>query len=198
MVDCIGSGWFLFCADLYTLIANIVFLATVLGTYKFVVNPKSSPIAILYKFLFEEEGWRRSPDEARQTARQLSSITTILAGIALATVAFVTAQTHEEPNRIEGIGGVIMMLISAVLFFWGLGFFNSASIPSDTNLNIERMTNFKSGFSCTTFGVYLFFSGLLWSVSIVNPWYPIGTFVGYFILFAEFKWRIFSRFQWRK
>ena len=115
------------------------------------------------------------------------SVSTTFTGVSLTTVAFITALTPHSPQKTEDII-VVIMLSSSVLFFWSLAFHFIASLPFTTTTKNKVRENqqqlFKHGYALITAGAYLFFMGLLWSLSGINPLYCYTSAIAYFVIFG--------------
>jgi hypothetical protein len=184
-----------FCFVPLTLILNAIASGLILYSYKYVAWNPSSLIYRLNFHVLSPAPWGYDGVEARQSARQLSAISTIIAGIALATVAFITSITVGEimtnAIRIEIGGGILVMLWSAIFAFWGLGMSSSVSEPQPRSKTTEeeekkkqeRMQAFKNAYFLISFAIYLWFNGLLWALSVLSPFFMLGTAACYFFLF---------------
>lgn len=105
------------------------------------------------------------------------------AGIALATVAFVANQLIENPYEIENLVSVVMILLSIVFLFWSFGFSAHAVLVMNRSHKL-RLTIVASTltYHLVDIGLFLFFVGLLWSVSMINPLHSTVAAIGYFVI----------------
>jgi len=170
-------------------ILNFVLVAGLLISYIFLVHSKKSPFRELVQEFFEEKRWSKDIKYIRDNVRQLATISAIMAGIALTTVAFVTSRIEISKEDLL-VPGIVMILMSSVLFFWSLGLNFNASMP---NTNSARSAKFfETGYYLISFGVYLFFSGLIWSLNFLNPWYTTFSIIMYVVIFL-IVWKTLRR-----
>ncbi len=100
-----------------------------------------------------------------------------------ATVAFVANQLVENPYGFENLVSVVMILLSVVFLFWSFGFSAHAVLAMKQkhrrHLTIAASTR---TYYLVGIGLFLFFVGLLWSVSAINSLYSIIAAIGYFMI----------------
>lgn len=122
-------------------------------------------------------------DDARLFINIISNGSMVVAGIDLATVAFIASGVMNNPSNVDIVVGIVMMLLSVVLLFWSFGF------SIHTLLGINRtpgtqlvMTAFRMMTYLSGLGLFFFLIGLLWAVSTINPLFSVITAIGYFIV----------------
>lgn len=79
--------------------------------------------------LFRKDAWNDGNiGDLQDFVKLVANASITLAGIALATVAFVANQLIENPNGIENLVSVVMILLSVVFLFWSFGFSDHAAL----------------------------------------------------------------------
>lgn len=145
---------------------------------------KKSMLNKLVGDLFRKDVWNEGNIGDLQDFVKLAANASItLAGIALATVAFVANQLIENPNEIENLVSVVMILLSVIFLFWSFGFSAHAILAMKRKHKL-RLTIAASTLTyyLVGIGLFLFFVGLLWSVSVINPLYSVIAAIGYFMI----------------
>jgi len=182
---------------------NLAVSTIILATYPLVLYmPSLSLIAELGEELRREEAWRKSDDnteELRMVARSLVPTSGTLAAIGLATIAF-AVRSPEFAKDINVTVGVAMMLSSSVLFFWSLGMNFAASVPTRSKYELNWAA-FEHGYGIISLGIYLYFLGLLWALSVLNLWFTRMAALSYFIIFSALvitHWAFLRRRKQRK
>ncbi len=149
-----------------------------------IILGKNSMLNKLVGDLFRKDAWSEENIEDLQGfARLVGNASITLAGVALATVAFVANRLIENPYGIENLVSVVMIILSVVFLFWSFGFSAHAILVMKRShkfgltIAASTLTYYLAGI-----GLFLFFVGLLWLVSAINPLYSVITAIGYFII----------------
>lgn len=167
-----------------SIILNVAVTIPILASYWIAVTSPKSPIFRLNQAYFSSEGWvnagEKELDNIRHSSRQISEISAVLAGVALAALAFII-----EPHiQVVQLVGGLLMLGSAVLFFWAVALHFANSVASkESGMYSARAAVYKRGFLFTSLGVFMFYNGLVWALSALSDWFPIMSAVGYAIIF---------------
>lgn len=145
---------------------------------------KKSMLNKLVGDLFRKDAWNEGNiGDLQDFVKLVANVSITLAGIALATVAFVANQLIENPYGIENLVSVVMILLSVVFLFWSFGF----SAHAVLTMKRKHRLHLTVAASMLTYylvgiGLFLFFVGLLWSVSVINPLYSMIAAIGYFMI----------------
>ncbi len=145
---------------------------------------KKSMLSKLVADLFRKDAWNEENiGDLQDFVKLIANGSTTLAGIALATVAFVANQLIANLYGIESLISVVMILLSVVFLFWSFGF----SVHADLAMKRKHKLPLTVAASALTYylvgmGLFLFFVGLLWSVSVINPLYSMIASIGYFMI----------------
>lgn len=149
-----------------------------------IILGKKSMLNKLVGDLFRKDAWsQENIGDLQDFVKLVANVSITLAGVALATVAFVANQLVENPNGIENLVSVVMILLSVVFLFWSFGFSAHAVLAMKRK---HRLSLTVAASTLTYYlvgiGLFLFFVGLLWSVSVINPLYSIIAAIGYFMI----------------
>jgi hypothetical protein len=167
--------------NIYT---NIVITLAIFVSLRLLLFYKRSLVYQLSADLLNKETWTvETRDDIGHFIRSLVAATPVLASIALATVAFIATGLANLPETAEKVTGIVMLLLSSVLFFWIFGFAITATLAISNPQKFDHvMKVLKMSYFLNSVATLLFFVGLLWAISTINPLYSIITAVGYFVL----------------
>jgi hypothetical protein len=165
-------------------VINIIITITIFISYQMVLFGKKSLLTKLAGGWFGDDTLSKANiDDFRLFINIISNGSMVVAGIDLATVAFIASGVMNNPSNIDIVVGIVMMLLSVVLLFWSFGF----SIHTLLGINRTRetqltMTAFRIMTYLSGLGLFFFLIGLLWAVSMINPLFSVITAIGYFIV----------------
>jgi hypothetical protein len=149
-----------------------------------IILGKNSMLNKLVGDLFRKDAWNDGNiGDLQNYLRLVANASITLAGIALATVAFFSNQFTDNSHLTENLVSVVMILLSVVFLFWSFGFALHAVLA------IKRENKFRLTIAASNLtyyfagiGLFLFFGGLIWSVSVINPLFSIIAAIGYFVI----------------
>ncbi|MGI0019961.1 MAG: hypothetical protein ACREAY_05785 [Nitrososphaera sp.] len=167
--------------NLYT---NTIITVAIFVSLRLLLFDKRSLVYQLSADLLSKESWTpETLPDLGHFIRSLVTASTTLASIALATVAFIATGLANLPEAPEKVVGIVMLLLSSVLFFWIFGFTITATLAVRNPQKFELVIKvLKMSYFLNSIATLLFFVGLLWAISIINPLYSIITAIGYFVL----------------
>jgi hypothetical protein len=165
-------------------VINIIITITIFISYQRVLFGKKSFLTKVAGDWFGNDMLSKANvDDVRLFINIISNGSMVVAGIDLATVAFVTSGVINNPSNVDFVVGIVMMLLSVVLLFWSFGF------SVHTLLGINRtpetqlvMIAFRIMTYLSGLGLFFFLIGLLWAVSTINPLFSVITAIGHFIV----------------
>ncbi len=168
----------------WNILINIVITIAAFASYHMIILGKNSMLNKLVGDLFRKDAWNEENiGDLQGYLKLIANASMLLAGVALATVAFVANQFTESAYGTENLIGVIMILLSVVFLFWSFGLALHAVLAMKRKYKF-RLTIAASALTyyLAGLGLFLFFVGLLWSISAINPLYSVITAIGYFII----------------
>jgi hypothetical protein len=163
---------------------NIIITAAIFISLRLLLYNKRSLVYQLSADLLSKEAWtEETRDDIGHFVRSLVAATPVSASIALATVAFIATGLANLPETVEKVTGVVMLLLSSVLFFWIFGITITATLAISNPQKFDHvMKVMKMSYFLNSVSTHLFFVGFLWAISTINPLYSIITAIGYFVL----------------